>query len=182
MTQAIEVSVGSRYGKWTILRESSKLGHNRRVWCRCECGIERSVILGSLIIGKSKTCGNRGCKRALPKGEAAFRHVLRQYVYGAKGRGFVWSLTDDEFRNLTSSPCHYCGEPPCKSVYTDTLPVETFNGDYPHTGIDRKDNAIGYTSLNCVPCCRMCNYRKLGTPYEEFVAWIRKISQHWMIV
>lgn len=46
-----------KYGRYTILREDGRKNGMRRVWCKCDCGNERSVYLKNLKDGNSKSCG-----------------------------------------------------------------------------------------------------------------------------
>lgn len=48
-----------QFGDWLVLEEASKLNNSkdRRLLCRCRCGTEKSVKIGSLTSGKSKSCG-----------------------------------------------------------------------------------------------------------------------------
>ncbi len=57
--------IGNRYGKWMVLALSSRKGNRGEVYfdCRCDCGVERSVLLGSLKIGYSTSCGCGGSKK-----------------------------------------------------------------------------------------------------------------------
>jgi len=67
---APEWMVGRTYRQWTILRvvgyrETRVRGRRRAhrlyvVACRCSCGTEREVLAGSILMGKSHSCG---CKR-----------------------------------------------------------------------------------------------------------------------
>lgn len=84
-----------------------------------------------------------------------------QYKKGAKARSLNFSLNKDEFYNLTSSSCFYCGLEP---------------RDY--NGIDRIDSAKGYELSNCVPCCAMCNKMKLDYSVEEWIKQMKRIIQH----
>lgn len=62
----------------------------------------------------------------------------------ARRRGIDQSLTLQQFSSLFSLPCHYCN---------DAL------GTRAHTsGLDRKNNELGYDIDNVVPCCATCNY------------------------
>ncbi len=159
-----EFGVNTVIGSWTVLGESEstrtpKGVSVRRYRCRCTCGRERNVASNSLARTESRSCGLCGTRSHGP-GVATFNATVRHYRNGAVKRELVWFLTDDEVRNLVSSDCHYCGKPACN-------------------GIDRKDNSVGYVPANCLPCCKICNYAKLDLSYEEFLAWIRRISQHW---
>lgn len=38
--------------------------------------------------------------------------------------------------------------------------MQNGHGHYEYNGVDRLDNALGYTRENCVPACRPCNAAK----------------------
>jgi hypothetical protein len=79
----------------------------------------------------------------------------------ASKKGYVWELDDEEAKRMMTSGCVYCG-------YLDL--ETTVNG------IDRMDNATGYTPDNCVPCCGVCNFMKLSLDANTFVERCRHIS------
>lgn len=108
----------------------------------------------------------------MPKGIASMRSIYRSYILGAKERGYVFELTQDEFHNLTSQNCYYCGKEP----ETIAKPNPQINGVYVYNGIDRVDNTIGYIISNCVPCCKHCNTSKGTKTLQEFTEYISRIS------
>lgn len=59
----------------------------------------------------------------------------------ANRRGLEWAITENELQKLREQPCHYCAAPLHETGH----------------GLDRKDNAKGYTAGNVVPCCATCN-------------------------
>ena len=71
-----------------------------------------------------------------------------------------FELSKTEFALLISSPCYYCGEL-----------QEHFNG------IDRVDNAKGYTTENSVSCCEWCNRMKLTFTKEQFINKCKQIAE-----
>jgi hypothetical protein len=83
--------------------------------------------------------------------------------YAAKSRQFDVLITLQEWAEITSKPCFYCG------------------GKLPDTGsgVDRIDSGIGYTKENCRPCCTDCNIAKSNMTEEEFKAWIIRIYGNW---
>lgn len=67
---------------------------------------------------------------------------FRDGKQSARSRGHSWELTFDQYKSLiVDKKCHYCNGPLCKSG----------------VGLDRKDNSIGYTYINVIPCCGTCN-------------------------
>jgi hypothetical protein len=49
---------GRRFGRWEVIRQAEDGGdHNKRWWCKCDCGTERIVWASGLLGGKSKSCG-----------------------------------------------------------------------------------------------------------------------------
>lgn len=52
------ITVGDRFGRWTVLKLSGKKPSYEKIWlCRCECGAEKKVMHSGLTMGKSKSCG-----------------------------------------------------------------------------------------------------------------------------
>ena len=84
------------------------------------------------------------------------------YQRNAKARDLGFELSEEEFIEISSLPCIYCGE------YSDTYNNEPFNG------IDRVDNCLGYQQNNCLPCCATCITMKLDYSVDE---WINKMIQ-----
>lgn len=56
-------------------------------------------------------------------------------------RGLEWSIREEEYLDLITQPCYYCG----KKLAAQGV------------GLDRQDNTKGYLLSNVVPCCGPCN-------------------------
>lgn len=176
---------GNTYGRLTVTGFDERRevnGRYRYYWaCRCSCGTEKSIEISNLRRGSTVSCGcnrrdkasNRKPANTLPEGESSMRALLRLYQDGAKRRDLSFELTEEEFRTLTSSNCHYCGAEP-----SNELDIKTCNGSYIYSGIDRKDNTIGYTTENCVPCCKTCNLGKHEMSYEEYIQWLKAMVNY----
>lgn len=80
-------------------------------------------------------------------------------------------MTLNEFGDLTSRNCHYCGVEP-RQVHKP----KGSNGAYLYNGLDRLDNAVGYTVENCVPCCYTCNHAKGKMSVEAFKVWLNRLT------
>ena len=175
--------VGLRFGKWVVIKKAERpknLKNEAVYWlCKCDCGNEKIISGNSLRRGNSTSCG---CARfesnrnRLKDGEASFNKIFAQYKRNAKKRNFCFELTKEEFFNITQQNCYYCGMEP-SNVYKN----EHNKGDFIYTGIDRLDNANGYTLKNCVPCCGECNQAKSDTPEDNFLLWIKQIYKHLII-
>ena len=77
------------------------------------------------------------------------QRLYTQYISGCKRRNIYWELTPEYFSKLTKQDCAYCGVPPLQKMR-----------GYTYNGIDRKDDDMGYTDCNTVPCCGECNFIK----------------------
>ncbi len=87
--------------------------------------------------------------------------IWRSYLSGAEKRGLPFDFTLEEFTaRFWQKPCWYCGE-----VLSTA-------------GADRIDSTKGYTQDNTVPCCSVCNFMKLRTGQDEFIAKCRQIAEH----
>jgi hypothetical protein len=91
--------------------------------------------------------------------------LFGRYKSQAKSRGYSFELEKEEFKTLTVSNCHYCGQTP-KSV------AKSFSSSYVYNGVDRKNNTQGYHTYNVVSCCDVCNRAKRDLSYEDFTSWI----------
>jgi len=109
-----------------------------------------------------------------PKGVASFNEYFYRYRYDANRRGIEWAISKRYFKNLTSSNCSYCGDPPSLNFQ-----AKRYNGGYLCNGIDRIDNNLGYIESNVVPCCTVCNMMKKKLTHNEFIS---KIKQIWLFV
>ena len=181
---------GQKFGRLTVIRFThiDKAG-NRRWECLCECGKISNTTTGSLIKGHSKSCGCLRTERIIASTtvpDAAFRGLLQGYKAHAEERKLAWELTDEEFRELTSSPCHYTGRPPSQVFVSSHshyrrrkygLPPNP-NGTYVYNGVDRLDSEVGYTLENCVPACKDANLAKQSLSKEEFINLCKEVAEH----
>jgi hypothetical protein len=160
---------GKEFGRWKVIgKELKYLGTKWPKWmwrCVCECGKSQLISTGNLVLGLTHGCHKCGLKY-LNK-HSARTQVLNRYKCNAKNRGREWLLTDEEFFTLTQGLCHYCFYPPSKTMIK---PYETFT----YNGIDRKDNTLGYTLDNSLPCCFECNVAKGTRSYEDFINWLNR--------
>ena len=146
--------------------------------CTCECGNIQLFTKSNFQKIKNNICRcNLTTSRMLPFGEAAKRQCYKAYKHNATRAGREFSLTEIEFHEITQKDCYYCEAQPSiiskpgnyKKQINDT-------GSYLRNGIDRKNNEIGYTLENSLPCCTICNRAKKDMVFEDFMVWINKLK------
>jgi len=165
------IPVGSEFGSLVAIEPAKVDKGPSRTVCRCtRCGTVRSYRNNDLRCGHITGCG---CLLRLPLGVAAMRIVMKAYKTNAARRHRTFDLNEEEFRQITSSVCFYCGSPP-----SNVSGQKANNGLYVYNGIDRVDNDIGYTADNCVPCCWPCNSLKETRSKDDFLAHIARIYVH----
>lgn len=145
----------------------------RAIWeCKCDCGILVKVKAENLRSGHTKSCGCLQTENRLAEpGVAGFNALLGKYQRAAKERGFVWQLSDEQFKEIVSHPCHYCG-----TVPSQVSAKQSANGLFLYNGIDRLNNGVGYVLGNVVACCGVHNKMKGTMPHDEFVAQCSKVA------
>jgi hypothetical protein len=74
------------------------------------------------------------------------------------------TISLEEFKELISKPCYYCG------------------GKLPEagSGVDRINSKLGYTIKNVKPCCWVCNRAKGAFTQDEFRKWVKQIHKYWI--
>ena len=173
---------GQRFGKLLVLRKaegdeiptsSSQARHPQAWWLvRCDCQREK-IVRGNVLKIDSKSCGRSPCvsRKTRPVGEAAKWHAYVSDRGVANRRGIVWALSLEQFLDITSRPCTYCG------VMGRKVAGKNLNGEYRYNGIDRVNNDVGYTPANSAPCCGSCNRAKGEMAVEEFRSWVARVHQ-----
>ncbi|MEK6935560.1 MAG: hypothetical protein AABW67_02140 [Nanoarchaeota archaeon] len=149
---------------------------NTKLLVRCDdCGKERMKEYSSLFQNKGgffKRTGETLCSKCANHrmsgvNSGQYKHgSIRypEYRYNAKKRGIDFKITVEQFKEITSKPCHYCN-----GFSIDRNPKSRGNG------IDRKDSDIGYEIKNCVSCCATCNFVKNNMGYKDFINYIKSV-------
>jgi hypothetical protein len=164
---------GNRYGKLVVVRQSERKRNGLVAWiCKCDCGETKSVIGSDLRTkGGIRSCG---CIVGSHGHETVFDTLVARYKRQAAQRGYEWSISDEEAKEMTKKKCFYCGcEPYQRSGAKRRGEPIIYNG------IDRVDNSKGYVPGNCVPCCGMCNQMKMAFSIDDFKSRIVSIYHTW---
>lgn len=104
--------------------------------------------------------------------DQAISTEYKRYATGVEKRyadNVSFELTEEEFKELCTTDCIYCGELPG---------ISTHSGKFTRNSIDRLDHKQGYIYSNCVPACWPCNRMKNILGYEQFLESVRKISKY----
>ncbi len=179
--------VGLHFGELEVLEDFKiKINNRSRRFLKCRCSCGKIVIKekNKVVSGYTKSCGhlqkemrkNLGELKKLPFGEATANETYENYKKNAFKRGYKFKLTKEEFKNIVTKPCFYCGQ-----QGTQTKRSKQNNGAFQYTGIDRYDNTKGYEKENCVPCCKTCNMMKGSMTPLEFKERMEIIlkSKYW---
>lgn len=172
---------GNRHHRLTVIKEYGKSKHRVFLWqCKCDCGNIVIVPGTALRNGHTQSCGCQKIDFATGRwtkpGETALKNIYGVYKRGnAQRRRICFELTLEEFAEVTSKNCHYCGATPANNHIRTRG-----NGSYVYNGIDRVDNNQGYIMSNIVPCCKRCNYMKLDLGQVEFIKHIESIYNNLM--
>lgn len=164
---------GRHVGKLTVISVSKPAINNAGpTWlCLCDCGNYTKRKYSSLTRKKTPSCGCNRLEVAKQR-KASWRAQYNSYRRCAEQRSLEFQLTFDEFCDITSQNCIYCGDEP-KDIHTSSRQSHVGNG------IDRVINSIGYTRDNSVPCCRSCNLMKHVQTKEDFLARCKRIAQRY---
>lgn len=171
---------GTRFGRLVVQRDTGKRNADLRRLYRCVCDCGKSITTD---LRNTRSCGCLQKERAaqanmkhkrLEPGEANFKRLFGTYAHSAIKRGFAFAITRDDFKRLTSSPCHYCGAAPAQVCNYNP---QSF-GPYFYNGLDRVENDKGYLLDNVVPCCYQCNVAKHNRTQKEFLEWLKRIYTH----
>lgn len=158
----------------------------------CDCGKITEPQAGSVLSGRTKTCGHgvsvAAKKNRIDDEQSFWRHAIYQYKNNATQRGREWALTDSEAKHVMCLPCSSCGLDPqpnyvvvqmykSRTKKQNLTYDETFANSrvFNTTGIDRIDNSLGYSTQNVVPMCRLCNQAKHTMTVAEWMSWLDRI-------
>lgn len=172
---------GKRFSKLTAVRFIGRDDTGKAQWeCLCDCGSTCAVAGPNLSSGMTKSCG---CLKAetlsLPPGAAAFNKRYSACKHSAKKRGIEFSLSKEQYHNIVTQPCSFCGRAPSPwnpYLYADGkvrykhMSSSSIERAWIHiSSVDRIDSKKGYVFENCQPLCVRHNYMKAERTLEELL-------------
>ena len=104
--------VGKRFGKLVVVAfDKIHSNGSKSLWkTECDCGGKTVSFGNNLTRGLATSCGCNHKNYCKPG--AAFRSLFAHYKRSAKLRSLSFSVSESDFKCLTSSLCHYCGDKP----------------------------------------------------------------------
>lgn len=173
---AIDLKVGLKIGKLTIINPNMLKRTRRYIKCYCECNIEYMISIANFINQDNMDSRGRDCS-CFPlhhrRINMYLNRLLSEYICTANRRKIVWELSDDHAKLLLKSDCFYCGCQPNRITHGSQN-----KSKLKVNGIDRIDSNDGYTVANSISCCKFCNYAKNNLPVENFLKNIKKIYEN----
>lgn len=175
---------GMKLGNLTVIEYSHTDSAYRTYWkCLCDCGKICIVRGSSMYSSTTKSCGclTQKYKRRnenINTDKLGLRKLYASYRGNARAKKRKFDLTLDEFRDITSQNCTYCGSEPSTISCAESSYMKDKYSMYRYNGIDRVDSKRGYEKDNIVPCCKLCNLMKLNNNMDTFIEHISKIYKH----
>lgn len=167
---AIDIT-GKVYDTLTVIQKiEQRANSGELLWeLLCDCGETCYATSSSLRRGRRNFCSK--CRDEVSV-NSPLKGLYANYKRGATKRGYIFDLDINQFKAIITSDCSYCGEPP-NQWYKKEKAKEGLH----YNGIDRVDNAIGYTIENVTPCCKYCNMAKQRFHVDDFTAWLDRVAE-----
>ena len=163
--------VGKKFNKLLAIEKVKK---NGRCWylCQCDCGNKKIIAGWRLKSGYTKSCGclhreadkYRNKDKRLEWGLSNARYVIGTYKRNARKRNIIFDLSEVQCLGILKRGCYYCRRQPFS-----VSKRKNRYGEFVYSGMDRKNNDIGYLQGNVVPCCKNCNHMKKDMSVSEFL-------------
>ncbi len=173
---------GQKFGRWTVVGQNPDSNPGVPKWfCRCNCGVIRSLQISGLKTGRSRSCGCWGREIRPQKYRKRPFHVAYNAVLKRAKKKNIECLSYKEFLEFTKIDiCHYCG---CRIIWTPHTRGYNKNVLSGHgelggwrTYLDRIDSSLGYTPDNIVVACVKCNYAKNADSYDDYLTRCQAVA------
>ncbi len=137
---------GKTFGRYTVLREAKRTTPRRAWVCRCACGKVRTVQMGTLRSGHSRSCGCLHLDVITTHGAKLGGSTTPEYAAWIAMNERCSNPKHKAFKNYGGRGISVCRE--WKSDFASFL---RSLGKRPTPGhsLDRKDNSLGYFPENC---------------------------------
>lgn len=181
-----EIQIGREYGRFIPIKPVYYItpkGKKVKKWLcldkliNNEVEIQRPTLLRHItLLGKLKLEKDTEISRNRKYQKGIRNRLFDEYKSNAHKRNHEFKLSFEEFDDLISGNCIYCGNEPVenKRFYNRSYKSQP---QLKYNGIDRIDSNNGYTLNNTASCCSVCNLMKNILSKEDFLNHISKIYQ-----
>ena len=114
-----KIQVGDIFGDLTVLKVNID---KYTAECKCLCGKNTEASIYHLFDGNTLSCGCGlyGIRKRGGEGYTTWNWSYQIYKRNAKNKERKFNLTLEDFKQLASQNCHYCGsEPKLTNRYLD---------------------------------------------------------------
>lgn len=154
-SRAKPITIGERFTRWLVVGEgvprTNGAGHRQRMLlCRCDCGVEKNLLPGSLRYGSTRSCG------CLQKEVCSRRSRTHGHTVGYRQHPLynTWVKMRSRTRNRKDAGWAYYGG---RGITISDDWFECFDTFLADMGprptrqhsVDRIDNTQGYCAENC---------------------------------
>jgi len=181
---------GKVFSRMTVLKENGVLGAGKdkktAYLCRCACGAEKTVRGADLVSKKIVSCGCWRDEKALENikdvkntsEDARLSSAMAMYNANYNDG----NLTFEQFLEMSSKDCYYCGLPPSnncnKFIGPNYAKISIENGNFNYNGLDRVNSNLPHNFENLVTSCIACNASKSDMTIDEFKLLIYNSYNH----
>lgn len=185
MARKFNIKPNEIYGKYKTIEKVPYItpaGTKEQRW-KCE-----NIETGEISYKRNRALDERSQEDLMSdvENQMLVKHNLHQmglrkalfieYQSNADSRNHQFLLTFEQFNDLISGKCAYCGsEPKIKNGGHFEKRKHKDQPDLYTNGVDRIDSSKDYTIDNCVSCCSMCNKMKNVYSKNDFLNHIKEI-------
>lgn len=177
--------IGKTFCYITIIEFGTNLIEDKKYRFKviCICKKEFYPTVQSVITGRTKSCGckrydfiaNAKMTRSALNNNSLIGKVFYIYEYYAIKRNISFELTKEDISKFIFENCYYCGGGLSNKYENNGSGKNKIIILNAWNGIDRKNNDLGYSIENCVPCCQICNYAKRNLSFDDWNSYIERI-------
>jgi hypothetical protein len=177
---------GKKFHRLTVIKQVPHEKGEIKWECLCDCGKTKLVTRNKLLGEKVKSCGclnnelrkSRTGKMTQARTKYNPQEATARRVWGGRYRD--GNISFEQFLNLASKNCYYCGSPP-NNKYNEASgdkrrsATAKAEGLFIYNGLDRLNQSLAHNIDNVVTCCKLCNMTKRNMNHDQFIELITKI-------
>ncbi len=174
---------GKRFGMLTVVKEATNKKGRRRWLCKCDCGGELDSLQGSLVHGRTVTCGCR--KKLLGNNNANWTGY--ECITGsqwalmrnnARHRNLVFDIKIEQAWELFTKQNGKCALSGVQLTFSKSYNRELAYSERTETtaSLDRIDSSIGYVVGNLQWVHKHINLMKGSLSTEDFIKYCRLVA------